>query len=74
MGTPIFRKNRKPPVPFHALDNSLAAAMHREIRALHRLLLDAADSLGISPEETERTIVYRLKAEALAEGEDHDQD
>jgi len=66
MDTPNYRKEENPPVPFHALDNSLAAAMHREIRALHRLLLDAAESMGISPEDTEKAIVYRLT------GEDHD--
>ena len=49
------------PVPLHALDSALVAAMHREIKALHGLLLDAADSMGISPADTEKAIDYRVQ-------------
>ena len=56
-----YRNNDKPPVPFHAIDSGLAASMHAEIKALHGLLLDAAESMGITPEHTERAIVYRLR-------------
>lgn len=70
MDTPNYRKEENPPVPFHAIDSStwqrVAASMHQEIKALHGLLLDAAESMGISPEDTEKAIVYRLT------GEDHD--
>ena len=37
-----YRHNDNPPVPFYTLDNALAAAMHLEIKALHKLLLAAA--------------------------------
>ena len=63
MDTPNYRKEENPPVPFHAIDSGLAAAMHREIKALHGLLLDAAESMGISAEDTEKAIVYRLTGE-----------
>jgi hypothetical protein len=66
MDTPNYRKEETPPAPFHAIDSGLTTAMHREIKALHGLLLDAAESMGISPEDTEKAIVYRLT------GEDHD--
>ena len=56
-----FRNMGDPPHVFHALDNGLAAAMHAEIKALHGLLLDAAESLGIAPADTEKAIVYRLE-------------
>tara|TARA_Y100000590_G_C14948813_1_gene724158 strand:- start:191 stop:394 length:204 start_codon:yes stop_codon:yes gene_type:complete len=56
-----YRHLEKPPVPFHALDNRFAAQVHREIRALYGLLLDAADSLGISIEDTEKAIDYRIQ-------------
>jgi len=56
-----FRNMERPPVPLHAIDSGLAASMHAEIKALYGLLLDAAKSLGINPDDTEKAIVYRLE-------------
>jgi hypothetical protein len=56
-----YRHLEKPPVPFHAIDSALASSMHREVRALYGLLLDAADSLGIAVEDTEKAIDYRIQ-------------
>lgn len=56
-----YRSMERPPVPLHAIDSGLAASMHAEIRALHGLLLDAAESLGIAPADTEKAIIYRLE-------------
>jgi len=35
----------KPPVPFHGLDNGLAAAMYRELRLLRDLLKETLEDL-----------------------------
>ena len=61
-----YRHNDNPPVPFHTLDNALAAAMHLEIKALHKLLLAAADDQGVSLKDAERAIVRQI--EILREG------
>ena len=58
-----YRHNDSPPVPFHAMCTGMAVSMHAEIKALHGLLLDAAESLGVSPEDTEKAIVYRINQE-----------
>jgi hypothetical protein len=64
-----YRHNENPPVPFHALDSGLASSMHLEVRALYGLLLDAADSLGIAIEDTEKAIDYRIQEAAKREEE-----
>ncbi len=51
-------------MPFHALCTGLVASMHAEIVALHGLLLDAGDSLGISPEQTEKAIAFRVQEQS----------
>ena len=56
-----YRHNDKPPVPFYTLDNALAAAMHLEIKALHKLLLAAALDQGTSPEDAEWSIVRQIE-------------
>ena len=56
-----YRHLDSPPVPFHALDNRLAASMHAEIKALHALLLAAAADQGVSPEDAERAIVRMIE-------------
>ena len=56
-----YRHKDGPPVPFHELDRGLANSMHLEVRALYGLLLDAADSLGVTAEQTEKAIVYRIE-------------
>jgi hypothetical protein len=56
-----YRHLERPPVPWHVLDNGLAASMHLEVRVLYGLLLDAADSLGISIEDTEKAVDYRIQ-------------
>ena len=56
-----YRHRVTPPVPIHAACNDMAAAMHREIKALHALLLAAADDMGVSPEDTERAIVRMIE-------------
>ena len=54
-------RNNPRPAPLHYLDNALVASMYAEIRALYGLLLDAADSMGISPEQTEKAIDHRIQ-------------
>ena len=56
-----YRHLETPPVPFHVLDNRFAAQAHREIRALHKLLLAAALDQGVSPEEAEQAIVRQIE-------------
>lgn len=56
-------RNNPRPVPFHYLDNALVASMYAEIRALYGLLLDAATSMDISPEQTEKAIDHRIQQE-----------
>ena len=56
-----YRHNDKPPIPFYTADNFLAAAMHFEIKALHKLLLAAALDQGVSPEDAEQAIVRQIE-------------
>jgi hypothetical protein len=56
-----YRHLEGPPVPWHVLDNGLAASMHLEVRVLYGLLLDAADSLGIAVEDTEKAIDRQIQ-------------
>ena len=64
-----YRHLEKPPVPFHALDSGRASSMHLEVIALYGLLLDAAHSLGIAIEDTEKAIDYRIQEAAKREEE-----
>jgi len=56
-----YRHLEGPPVPWHVLDKGLAASMHLEVRVLYGLLLDAADSLGIAVEDTEKAIDCQIQ-------------
>lgn len=58
---PNYRGMEKPPVPFYALDSAMAVSMHAEIKALYALLLAAADDMGVSPEDVERSIVRMIE-------------
>ena len=54
-------RNNPRPLPFHSLDNALVASLHAELKAIYGLLLDAADSMGIAPEQTEKAIEHRIQ-------------
>ena len=56
-----YRHNANPPAPFHVLDSGMAASMHFEIKALHKLLLAAALDQGVSPEDAEQAIVRQIE-------------
>ena len=56
-----YRHNDNPPIPFYTADNALAAAMHLEIKALHKLLLAAALDQETSPEDAEWAIVRQIE-------------
>ena len=59
----MSHRNQPRPEPHHYLDATLVASMYAEIRALYGLLLDAAASLDISPEQTEKAIDHRIQQE-----------
>jgi hypothetical protein len=57
-----YRHNDKPPVAYYMKAAAeKAAAMHLEIKALHKLLLAAALDQGVSPEDAERSIVRQIE-------------
>ena len=52
-------------MPLATIDNYLVWVLHCELKAIYGLLLDAADSLGISKEDTEKAIKYRIKHQTI---------
>ena len=61
-----YRNNDKPPVPFHAIDNGLAASMHAESCALYSLLKDQLGWADRHVQEIDRLVAERLKEQEKA--------
>tara|TARA_R100001244_G_scaffold68739_1_gene56186 strand:- start:1514 stop:1720 length:207 start_codon:yes stop_codon:yes gene_type:complete len=56
-------RHKKTVVPFHAIDNGLAASMHKEIKVLYSLLLDSmAINMG---EKHGNTLAVTANCEAV---------
>ena len=61
----MYRHRDSAPMPLATIDNYLVWVLHCELKAIYGLLLDAADSLGISKEDTEKAIKYRIKHQTI---------
>ena len=42
-----YRNQEQPPVPLHAIDTTLVQSLHRELRVVHKVLLDICETASV---------------------------
>jgi hypothetical protein len=56
-----YRHSDKPPVPFHSMCNGMAVSMHRELKAVHEVLVSLWKGCGHpDAEHIENLIVEKI--------------